>query len=174
MPIFPRTQTNETTTPVISSKIATNHQFSANFSLEASSAGGKWRLLDLGSPKRKRLTPSSMTSPQPSPMTPPPLYGHSPNQGAIGEIHELSTTNHSSSGNGENHGLGVQSSGLQEADAQADTPNPFPVQREWSRRRVSELADGPNTGSQRNSRRDTQLRDGDGREHYASWQNWTS
>lgn len=127
------------------------------------------------------MTKSSIYSPPLTPESPPPLYGAR----AIDEVHELGASN--ATGTGDRHGLGLRAPHgleiLQEADAQGDTPNPYPVQREWSTRRLSELPDGPQRQTQWKAvgggvANDTDQDEAAGRReagsNYTSWQNYTN
>jgi hypothetical protein len=107
-----------------------------------------------------------------TPGSPAPAYGS--------EIHELSTSTMVSYGAG--HGLGFENlETLQEAEAQSDTPNPYPVQREWSARRRPELPDtaareaveSRDDGQNRGRFRESSGRR-EGRESYSGWQTYSS
>lgn len=86
-------------------------------------------------------TPHNKPLPSPSytnqtsltPRSPAPPYGT--------EVYELPTSTPTIYGGGHD-GLGLTNlQALQEVEAQGDTPNPYPVQKQWSARRRSELPD---------------------------------
>jgi hypothetical protein len=86
-------------------------------------------------------TPHAIPLPSPSYTNQTSLTPRSPAPPYDTEVHELPTSTAASNGGGHD-GLGlVNLETLQEAEAQGDTPNPYPVQKQWSAKRRSELPD---------------------------------